>query len=104
PALAVHRKRKVRYVRHTVRKVKLSPRRHFARITYRAYQEYFLSPVVKMEDEPVIIETLKEKGVNSARLDPANNSLILQFSSQIISALDIMKALKDLGYTVTSIN
>ena len=103
PASAVYKKRKAKYTRY-VRKVKTRRSYYAPRITFRAYREYFLSPTVKLEDEPVIIETLKEKGVSSARLDEANNSLILQFSSQMISALDIMKALKDLGYAVTSIN
>ncbi len=99
---AAKKKKKPVYRKHFKKR---SKSRYFRkRITYRTYQEYSLSPIVKIEDEPLIIETLKNRGVSSARIDTATNSLILQFSSQIISALDIMKVLRDFGYTVTSIN
>jgi hypothetical protein len=86
------------------RRAKRYSRYHARRVFFKAYQEYFLTPKVKAEDEPAIIESLKSRGVSSAKLDEANNSLILQFSAAQVTALDIMKALKDLGYSVSSIN
>ena len=86
------------------RRVRRYSRYHTRRVFFKAYQEYFLSPKVRAEDEPTIIESLKSRGVSSAKFDQANNSLILQFSAAQVTALDIMKALKDLGYSVSSIN
>ena len=88
-------------------KKKKKRRRQFARIhrvLYKPYQEYCLSPAIKFEDEPVIIDSLKEKGVDSVKVDETNNSLVLHFNKSALSALDIMQALKDLGYKVTTIN
>lgn len=74
------------------------------RVTFKAYQEYFISPVIKDLDEPVIEESLKQKGVGMVRFDRADNSIILQFKASEVTAPDIILTLKDLGYTVTRIN
>jgi len=71
---------------------------------FKAYQEYFLSPAIKDMDVPVIEESLKTQGVGSVKFDLADNSLILQFKASEVSTLDLILALKNLGYTVTSIN
>jgi hypothetical protein len=55
-------------------------------------------------DVPVIEESLKTQGVGSVKFDLADNSLILQFKASEVSTLDLILALKNLGYTVTSIN
>jgi len=86
------------------RKARRYSQYHTRRVLFKAYQEYCLTPKVRAEDEPTIIDSLKSRGVSSAKFDEANNSLILQFSAAQVSALDIMKALKDLGYSVSSIN
>lgn len=86
------------------RKARKYHRSYSRRVLFKAYQEYCLTPKVKAEDEQIIITNLKDQGVSSAKFDEANNSLILQFSAAQVTALDIMKALKDLGYSVSSIN
>jgi copper chaperone CopZ len=87
-------------------KIKRKSRRLYyrKRTSFKAYQEYFLSPAIKEMDVPVIEESLKDKGVSTVKVDLADNSLILQFKASEVSALDLILALKDLGYTVTSIN
>ncbi|MBI5698914.1 hypothetical protein HZC35_01210 [Candidatus Saganbacteria bacterium] len=74
------------------------------RTPFKAYQEYFISPTIKETDMPVIEEVLKDRGVLSIKFDLPDNSLILQFKAAEVTALDLMMALKDLGYTVTRIN
>ncbi|MFA4905467.1 MAG: hypothetical protein WC645_03085 [Candidatus Margulisiibacteriota bacterium] len=74
------------------------------RVPFKAYQEYFISPIIKETDMPVIEEVLKDRGVSSIKFDLPDNSLILQFKAAEVTALDLMMALKDLGYTVTRIN
>ncbi|MFA4967294.1 MAG: hypothetical protein WC624_03645 [Candidatus Margulisiibacteriota bacterium] len=87
-----------------VKKIKKSGRRFYRRVFFKAYREYCLIPKIKAEDQSAIIESLKSGGVNSVKIDSINNSLILQFSAEKVSALDIMQTLKDLGYSVSSIN
>ena len=88
------------------KKVKRKIRRFYRRkpAPFKAYQEYFLSPAIKELDMPVIEESLKNQGVGTVKIDLADNSLILQFKASEVSTLDLILALKNLGYTVTSIN
>jgi len=86
------------------KRVILKRHRRYRRALFKSSYEYFLSPRVRVEDQPLIIDGLKEKGVNFVEFKTTNNSLILKFKSSEVSALDIMKTLKDLGYTVSSIN
>ncbi len=76
----------------------------YKKIPVKLYQEMYLSPKVSDNDMLRIVSDLKEKGVNTAKIDTARNSLIVQYSSKTLSAVDIMQTLKMLGYTVTSID
>jgi hypothetical protein len=93
--------------RKVVKQYKIKRKSRFYRrkpAAFKAYQEYFLSPAIKDMDVPVIEESLKTQGVGSVKFDLADNSLILQFKASEVSTLDLILALKNLGYTVTSIN
>lgn len=92
--------------KRTVKKIKRKSRRFYyrKRVPFKAYQEYFISPAIKDLDEPVIEESLKDKGVGTVKFDRADNSIILQFLASKVTALDLILALKNLGYTVTRIN
>lgn len=86
--------------------VKRKVRRYYRRkpAPFKAYQEYFITPAIKEIDEPVIEVSLKDKGVGSVKFDRADNSIIMQFKVSQVTALDLILALKELGYTVTRIN
>lgn len=86
------------------RSLKKQRTKHRLRKKFSTYQEYLLSPRVKAEDQPAVVESLKDKGVSLVRFDRVNNSVALQFSSLKLSAVDIIKTLKGLGYTVVGIN
>jgi hypothetical protein len=100
-------KQRVLRRRKAVRKVKKTRSRRFYRSKrkyFRTYKEYFLTPRITQSDRGRIVKSLRSDGVDSVRFDEANNSLILQFQSQKVNAVDLLRSLKDLGYTVTSIN
>jgi len=100
-------KQRVLRRRKAVRKVKKARSRRFYRSKrkyFRTYKEYFLIPRISQSDKGRIVMSLRSNGVDSVRFDEANNSLILQFQSQKVNAVDLMRSLKDLGYTITSIN
>ena len=95
--------------RRVIRKHKITrkyyrPRRYYRKRIYKGYYEYFLSPRVADGDAPVIAQNLRDRGVNSVKLNSSKNSLILQFKPSEVTTLDIILALKGLGYEVSRIN
>ncbi|MBI5700727.1 hypothetical protein HZC34_02620 [Candidatus Saganbacteria bacterium] len=72
--------------------------------TLKLYQELALSPKISQADMPKIESILKEKGANSIKFDVIQNSIQVQYSSKVMTAVDIMQILKELGYFVVTIN
>lgn len=97
PDQAEGRKRKV------IRKHKIT-RRYYRKRIYKSYFEYFLTPRVADGDAPVIAQNLRDRGVSSVKLNPSKNSLILKFKASEVTTLDIILALRGLGYEVSRIN
>lgn len=64
----------------------------------------FLSPQINYSDSANIESTLKEIGVNSVEFNYSKNSMIVRYSAQNTSAVDIIHGLKTIGYTVNRIN
>ncbi|MBI4680854.1 MAG: hypothetical protein HY753_06550 [Nitrospirae bacterium] len=56
------------------------------------------------DDMAKIESALKDKGVHSVKIDTVRNSLQLQYSSQVLSTVDIIQILRGMGFTVVSID
>lgn len=96
--------KKKKYKRYYRKPVKRSSFYRYRKAPVKVYQEIVLSPKVSDIDAPRIEAEIKDRGAVSARIDHARNSLIVQYSSKTLSAVDIMQALKELGFTAVSID
>lgn len=70
----------------------------------KTHQKINLSPQLKETDMPRIESDLKEKGVTSVKFDTLHNILLVQYSSQKLSMVDIIQLLKEYGYFIQSID
>lgn len=76
----------------------------YKRKPVKLYQEIYLSPKISEGDHLKIEAGLKDLGASSIKLDQARNSILVQYSSKTLSAVDIIQFLKNLEYTVVSID
>ena len=89
------------------KKAKRYPKRRFyvyKKRSMKLYQEMILSPQIKQGDFEYINKALLEKGASSVKLNTQKNSLILQYRSAVLNAVDIIQLVKEVGYTVVSID
>lgn len=66
-------------------------------------QKYSLVEALDESEAETIVDELKSLGADDASINIETNTLEVKFNTKKLSAVNIMKKLKELGYTVKSI-
>jgi len=67
-------------------------------------QRYFLEEGSNPAENQAVITELNILGITDANIDAEKNTLQIKFNTQKLSSIDVIKKLKELGYTVKRID